>query len=258
MSTSDILHDFSGRAAVITGSSRGIGRAIAEELASRGCAVAVSDLPERNAQSRKTARELSERYGTTNIAVDCDVTQAEDNKSLAQRCREELGSLDVWINNAGIRDDDLLIRMKAGAWERVIDVNLKGAFYGVQAAAKIMMKARRGKILNIGSVSGFYGNAGQINYSSSKAGLGALTKSAARELAPRNITVNHLAAGFVRNDFVDGLPDEVLTELEGRIVLKAADPQREIARAARFLVSDDANFITGATLRVDGGMAIGF
>lgn len=258
MNTTAISQDFAGRAAAVTGSSRGIGRAIAEELASRGCAIAISDLPERSAYSRATATELRERYGVATIAVDCDVTVFEDNRRLARCCREELGGLHVWINNAGIRDDDLLIRMKAEAWERVVDVNLKGAFYGVQAAAKFMMKARRGKILNIGSVSGFYGNAGQINYSSAKAGLNALTKSAARELAPRNINVNHIAAGFVRNDFADGLPEDVIRELEGRIPLKAGDPEREIARAARFLVSDEANFITGATLRVDGGMAIGF
>ncbi|MCB1146895.1 MAG: 3-oxoacyl-[acyl-carrier-protein] reductase [Leptospiraceae bacterium] len=247
---------FENKNAVITGSARGIGRAIAESLAEKKCNVVISDIQQDAAQ--QTANEIAAKYGVKTLAVAGNVTKKEDMTNLAQKTVEELGSLEIWVNNAGVLRDDLLIRMKEDDWNLVIDVNLKGVFNGIQAATKPMMKAKYGKIVNISSVAGLIGNAGQANYSAAKAGVLALTKTAARELASRNITVNAITPGYIQTDMTGALPEAVQTELAKMIPLKKSGTPDDIAKAVRFLASSDADFITGVILRVDGGMAIGF
>ncbi|TGK07234.1 glucose 1-dehydrogenase [Leptospira semungkisensis] len=248
---------FQGKTAVITGSARGIGKAIARSLSKRGCKVVLSDLNEANCEA--TAKELAQDGGANLLWKVCDVTSKAQNKELADFALEKTGSLDIWINNAGVVEDDLFLRMSEEKWDKVHSVNLKAAFFGTQAAAKLMLKNRKGRIINIGSVSGFYGNGGQANYSSAKAGLMALTKSAAREFASRNITVNCVASGFIANDFVTNVPEEIVKSILESIPLKIdRNPEDSVASAVAFLASDEADWITGATLRVDGGMMIGF
>ncbi|TGK01575.1 glucose 1-dehydrogenase [Leptospira langatensis] len=248
---------FQGKTAVITGSARGIGKAIARMLSERGCKVIISDLNELDCEA--TAKELSSKNHSEVLWKACDVISKTQNKELADFALEKTGSLDIWINNAGVVEDDLFLRMSEEKWDKVHSVNLKAAFFGTQAAAKLMLKNKKGRIINIGSVSGFYGNGGQANYSSAKAGLMALTKSAAREFASRNITVNCVASGFIANDFVTHVPKEVQESILNSIPLKIdRNPEDSVASAVSFLASDEADWITGATLRVDGGMMIGF
>ncbi len=245
------------RTAVITGSARGIGKAIAKIFSQRGYQVILSDL--NSADCKKTAEELASITGGQIFWKVCDVVSKEQNKELAEFALEKTGSLDIWINNAGVVQDDLLLRMSEEKWDQVHSVNLKAAFFGIQAAAKPMLKNKKGRIVNIGSVSGFYGNGGQANYSSAKAGLMALTKSAAREFASRNITVNCVASGFIDNDFASNVPKEIRNSILESIPLKIdRNPEEAVASAVAFLASDEADWITGATLRVDGGMMIGF
>lgn len=247
---------FENRTAVITGSARGIGRAIAESLAEKKCNIVISDI---NLEaSQKTADEIEQKYKVKTLAVAGNVTKKEDMVNLATQTAEKMGSLDIWVNNAGIVRDDLLLRMKEDDWNMVIDVNLKGVFHGIQAATKVMMKAKYGKIINISSVAGLIGNAGQANYSAAKAGVIAITKSAAREFASRNICVNAITPGYIQTDMTGALPDKVQEELKKMIPLPRQGSPADIANAVRFLASPDADFITGVILRVDGGMAIGF
>lgn len=245
-----------GQTAVITGSARGIGREIARVFAAAGARVVISDLDPRDCE--RTALEIADSTNSETAAIACDVRQDTAIQKLARSTVDKFGQLDIWVNNAGVRADTLLVRMKTAEWEQVLDVNLKGAFLGTQAAAKVMIKARKGKIINIGSNSGAFGNAGQANYAASKAGLSAITKTAARELASRNITVNYIAAGFVRNDFAADLSPDALNWIENQVPLKnPRNPSIDIALAARFLASGDADWITGTVLRVDGGLGIG-
>ncbi|MCE9596949.1 MAG: glucose 1-dehydrogenase [Spirochaetia bacterium] len=248
---------FKGKTIVITGAARGIGLAMARHFLKRGGSVILSD--ERKDELHMAGSELEAQYPSCVFVQHCDVRRKADVAALAEYSVESTGRLDIWINNAGIVRDDLLVRMSEEKWDHVQEVNLKGAFLGTQAAAKQMLRQKHGRILNIGSVSGFYGNGGQINYSSAKAGLVAITKSAARELASRNITVNCIASGFIDNEFASHVPLEIRTKILDSIPLKIGrNPEEAVASAAAFLVSDDADWITGATLRVDGGMMIGF
>ncbi|MCB1167814.1 MAG: SDR family oxidoreductase [Leptospiraceae bacterium] len=243
--------------AVVTGAARGIGRAIATELLEAGYSVLLSDVDRDRLVSTET--NLASRWPGKVRSRLADVRRLQDVKDLADAAYDLGAALDVWVNNAGILRDGLLLRMSESDWDEVMDVNLKGSFYGTQVAARKMIRARRGSIINIGSVSGYYGNAGQSNYSAAKAGLLALTRSSARELAGRGVRVNAVAAGFVDNEFVSQVPRGVVEDLLSRIPLRhGGDPEQYIARAVRFLGSADAGFITGAVLRVDGGMAIGF
>ncbi len=246
---------FKDRVAVITGSQRGIGRAIAESLAEKGCNIVISDINAEGAQT--TADEIAAKYGVKAIGVGCNVTKKEEQTALANAAVEKLGRLDIWVNNAGAIRDDLLMRMSEADWDLVQTVNLKGVFFGIQAATKVMMKAKYGKIVNISSVAGLVGSAGQANYASAKAGVIAITKTAAREYASRNITVNAVCPGFILTDMTSNLPEKWKEEVIKQTPLPKRGEPADIAKAVRFLASSDADFITGVILRVDGGMVIG-
>jgi 3-oxoacyl-[acyl-carrier protein] reductase len=246
---------FKDRVAVITGSQRGIGRAIAESLAEKQCNIVISDINAEGAQ--KTADEIAAKYGVQAIGVGCNVTKKDEQTALANAAVEKLGRLDIWVNNAGAIRDDLLLRMSEEDWDLVQNVNLKGVFFGIQAATKVMMKAKYGKIVNISSVAGLVGSAGQANYGSAKAGVIAITKTAAREFASRNITVNAVCPGFILTDMTSNLPDKWKEEVIKQTPLPKRGEPADIAKAVRFLASSDADFITGVILRVDGGMVIG-
>lgn len=240
-------------AAVVTGSAQGIGKAIARKLAEDGANVVVSDINEELA--RQTAQELS-ALGVEAIAVKTDVSKGADAEKLIATTVEKFGKIDILVNNAGITRDNLSIRMSEQEWDLVLNINLKGVFLCSQQAAKAMMKKRFGRIVNIASVSGILGTAGQANYASSKAGVMALTKTMARELGARNITVNAIAPGFIITEMTDQLPEKVKEEYLKQIPLKRGGTPEDIANVVAFLVSPAAAYITGTTLNVSGGMVI--
>jgi 3-oxoacyl-[acyl-carrier protein] reductase len=239
--------------ALVTGSARGLGRAIAEKLAERGAKIVISDILEELAAG--TAEELRQK-GYETLAVPADVTKIEDVKKLVDKTVEHFGSLDILVNNAGVTKDALILRMKEADWDFVLTVNLKGAYLVTQAAAKVMFKKRSGRIINISSVVGRMGNIGQANYVSSKAGLIGLTKATARELAPRNITVNAVAPGFINTEMTENLPEAVREEFNRSTALKRFGEPEDIANTVAFLASDDAAYITGQVVPVDGGLTM--
>jgi 3-oxoacyl-[acyl-carrier protein] reductase len=242
---------FQDQVAIITGSSRGIGRAIALHLASKGATIVASA---RNLSALETLVADIEGQGGKALAVPGDVGLSTDVEALFTTAKETFGRVDILINNAGITRDGLLMRMKDEDWDAVLDTNLKGAFYCCRAAAKIMSKQRSGRIINISSVVGEMGNAGQVNYAASKAGLIGMTKSIARELARRNVTVNAIAPGFIVTDMTDALSDQVKEGLQNQIPLARLGEAQDIAHAVAFLASDQAGYITGQVLGVNGGM----
>ncbi len=242
---------FKGKTALITGSARGIGRAIAERLASEGARVIISDVLEDVAEN--TVREFRAK-GYEAVAIKADVSKADDADRLVNDAVKQYESLDIVVNNAGITRDALMIRMKEADWDAVLNVNLKGAFLVTQAAAKVMIKQRSGRIVNISSVVGRMGNAGQTNYAASKAGLIGLTKAAAKELASRGITVNAIAPGFIKTEMTDKMPEAAREKLSGGIPLGRLGLPEDVAAVTAFLVSDDAAYITGQVLGVDGGL----
>lgn len=242
---------FQGKTALITGSARGIGKAIAERLASEGARIIISDVLEDVAND--TVKEFKAR-GYDAVAIKADVSRAEEADRLIDEAVKKYETLDIVVNNAGITRDGLMIRMKEADWDAVLNVNLKGAFLVTQAAARVMLKQRSGRIVNISSVVGRMGNAGQANYAASKAGLIGLTKAAAKELASRGITVNAIAPGFIKTEMTDKMPEAAREKLSGGIPLGRLGLPEDVAAVTAFLVSDDAAYITGQVLGVDGGL----
>ena len=239
------------KVAAITGASRGIGRSIALFLAGEGAKVVAS--ARNSAELEKLVAEIKEKGGEA-IAVAGDVAVTADADRLVDAAVAAYGRLDILVNNAGITRDGLLLRMKDEDWDAVLNVNLKGAFLCTRAAAKVMSKQRYGRIINISSVVGEMGNAGQANYCASKAGLLGLTKAVARELARRNVTVNAVTPGFIVTDMTEALPEKTREELAAQIPLGRLGDAEDIAHAVLFLASDGAGYVTGQVLGVNGGM----
>jgi len=246
--------DLSGRSAVVTGGSRGIGRAIVLRLAEQGADVCLSYRD--NAAAAQEVVAAVESLGRRGIAVQGDVSQPENADALIKAALDAFGKVDILVNNAGTTRDDLIMRMSIEAWRLVLETNLFGAFYTIKAVTRPMLKARSGRIINITSVSGQAGQEGQANYSSAKAGLIGLTKATARELASRSITVNAVAPGFVLTELTADLRDELKQILIDRTPLGRFGTAEEIASAVAFLASDEAAFITGQVLAVDGGLVM--
>lgn len=244
--------DLSEKVAIVTGGSRGIGRAICEHLAGRGAHVWVN-FRSGEAEANETVK-LCEQAGGQANAIGFDVAESEGVEQGLSRVKEESGRLDILVNNAGISKDGLFVRMKNEDWDRTLQTNLTGAFYVARAAAKIMMKARVGRIINVSSVVGEMGNAGQAPYVSSKAGMLGLTKALARELASRNITVNAITPGFIETDMTGALDEKVRAEHLSTIPLGRYGQPQEIAALVGFLCSDQAAYITGQVVGVNGGM----
>ncbi len=243
--------DLSGKVALVTGGSRGIGKAVASRLAGAGARVALVDVVDPE-QVEATAREV----GGGAIAVRANVVDADDVGAAVSQVEEQLGPIDVLVNNAGITRDGLLIRMTEEAWSAVLDVNLKGVFNMTKAVARGMMKRRGGRVVNIASVVGITGNAGQANYSASKAGVIGFTKSVAKELAARNVLVNAVAPGFIDTDMTKALPEAARETLLKLIPLGRLGAAEDVANAVVFLSSDLASYLTGQVVVVDGGMVM--
>ena len=240
--------------AVVTGAGRGIGRAICIELARRGFHVVVN-----YGQQKEAAEEVVQKcrqFGVQAVAVKADMSQKADCDFLMKEAVKLTGKVQVWVNNAGITRDNLLLRMSEEEFQKVIDLNLTGAFYGMKAAVSVMIRQRYGRIVTISSIAGVRGNAGQVNYSASKAGVIGMTKSLAKEVASRNITVNAIAPGMIATEMVDAIPDKTREEMVKSIPMRRMGEPKDVANAVAFLAGEDAGYITGQVLCVDGGMAV--
>ena len=244
--------DFTGKTVLVTGSTRGIGRAIAEEFAKHGANVIVSGTVKERAQ--EVAKELSEKYGVNTLGVGMDVSDPRSVEDAFREINAAFGGVDILVNNAGITRDTLFLRMKTEDWQKVLDVNLTGTFLVTKQVVRYMTKKRWGRIINISSVVGFTGNVGQVNYATTKAGLIGFTKSLAKELAPRNVLVNAVAPGFIETDMTENLKEEIKEEYRKQIPLGRFGKPEEVAKVVLFLASPMADYITGETIHVNGGM----
>ncbi|MBQ4231949.1 MAG: 3-oxoacyl-[Lachnospiraceae bacterium] len=242
-----------GKTAIVTGGARGIGRAISVKLASEGANVVICDLVI-NEAAEETIK-LIEEQGVKAAAFPANVTVAEDCENLFKQATEQFGQVDILVNNAGVTRDNLIMRMKEEDFDLVISTNLKGTYNMMKAATRPMMKARYGRIVNISSVVGIYGNAGQVNYSASKAGVIGMTKSLAKELGSRGITVNAVAPGFIETDMTKVLSDDLKAEMVKNIELGRPGQPEDVAKVVAFLASDEAEYVTGQVIECSGGMS---
>jgi len=242
------------KVSMVTGAARGIGKSIAMLFAEEGSDLAICDVNEDALASAKS--DIEGKTGRKVITGKVDVTSPEEVDNFVKKILDNYSKLDILVNNAGITRDNLVMRMSEEEWDTVLDVNLKGAFNCIKAVTRPMMKARAGKIVNMASIIGVMGNAGQANYSASKGGLIALTKTVGKELGSRNINVNAIAPGFIQTDMTDKLADEAKQKLLGFIPLGRMGATEDVAKLALFLASDDAAYITGQVVKVDGGMVM--
>jgi len=247
------MFDLSGKVALITGASRGIGQSISIILAQNGAHVICVS---RNINDVQSVADIITNQKFVASAASCDISSTHNVTELVKDIIEKHGRIDILINNAGITSDNLLMRMSEDDWDNVLNVNLKAAFTAIKAASRTMIKQRSGRIINISSVVGLMGNAGQVNYAASKAGLIGMTKSVAREFASRGITANCIAPGYIETEMTNKLKDEVKSSLNEQIPLGRIGNVEDIAYAVAFLASDEASYITGQTLAVDGGMVM--
>ncbi|MBI4912387.1 MAG: 3-oxoacyl-[acyl-carrier-protein] reductase [Acidobacteria bacterium] len=247
------MFDLSGKVTLVTGASQGIGEVIATCLAQMGAQVVCASIPATEGDLQRVLAAIGEAGGKADYVL-ADVSNGDSVRAMVTTVVERHGALHVLVNNAGITKDRLLIQLKEEEWDAVLNINLKGAFLCTQAAARPMMKQRWGRIINIASVVGQMGNAGQANYVSSKAGLIGLTKTTARELAGRNITANAVAPGYIATPMTENLPEEVKAEFNRQIPLGRMGTPADIAAAVAFLASEEASYITGCTIPVNGGM----
>ncbi len=243
-----------GKTAVVTGSGRGLGKAIARKLAMMGANIVLNDIPDSDSID-ETAEEFRAE-GFNVIVTKGDVRNYDDVESMVNKAVEAFGRIDILVNNAGITRDTLMLRMTEKDWDDVLDINLKGAFFCTKAVSKIMMKQKSGKIINIASVAGVMGNAGQANYAASKAGLIGLTKSTAKELASRNITCNAVAPGLIKSKMTDVLPDKVKETYLKSIPLNRFGTPEDVANVVGFLASEESDYITGQVIHIDGGLVM--
>lgn len=248
------MMNFAGKTAVVTGGSRGLGRAVCLELAKGGANVVLCYAGNEAAAKETTA--ACEALGAKALAVQCNVAKADEVKALMDAAVKEFGRIDILVNNAGITRDGLLMMMKEEDFDAVIAANLKGTFLCMKAVSRIMMKQRYGRIVNLSSVVGLRGNAGQVNYAASKAGVVGMTKSLAKELASRGVTVNAVAPGFIETDMTAAMTDAAKTATLASIPMGRLGAAEDVARAVAFLASDEAAYVTGQVLAVDGGMAM--
>lgn len=245
-----MTHRFEDKVVLVTGGTRGIGRACAERFALEGARVALCG------RDAARAGQAADEIGNATVGYACDVADSAAVDALFARIHEEIGPVSILINNAGLTQDGLLARMKDEQWRSVIDTNLGGAFYACRAAARQMLKQRYGRIINITSIVGVHGQAGQTNYSAAKAGLIGFTKAYAQEVGSRNITVNAIAPGYIETDMTAGMSEENVRILTERIPLRRTGLPRDVAGTAAFLASEDAAYITGVVLCVDGGLGM--